>query len=161
MDSAYIEAGKIVSTHGIHGEVCIEPWCDSAEFLSRFKHLYISDKKYNVSKSRVHKRMCLTKLEDVDDINSAMRLKNLIVAIARDDADLPAGTYFLQDLLGLSVYDVNKGEIGVVAEILTPPGQNIFVVKGAHEHLIPDVKEFVISIDISARRITVKLIEGM
>jgi hypothetical protein len=45
MKKKYLEVGKIVGTHGLKGEVRIEPWCDSPEFLARFRRLYDKDGK--------------------------------------------------------------------------------------------------------------------
>ena len=55
MKNQFLEAGQIVNTHGIRGEVKIVPWCDSPEFLLQFGTLYVDDKPLNVLEARVHK----------------------------------------------------------------------------------------------------------
>ena len=84
--SKYIEAGQIVNTHGIHGEVKIQPWVDSPEFLRKFKTLYIRNAPVKVRSARVHKGSVIASLEGVDDVNAAMALKNQTVYIDRADA---------------------------------------------------------------------------
>lgn len=99
----YIEAGKIVNTHGVRGEVKIQVWLDSPEFMRRFKTLYIDSKPVRLLSSREHKGFLIAMLEGVEDINAAMSLKNKTVYIDRADAKLKKGEYFLCDIIGSRV----------------------------------------------------------
>ena len=157
----YIEAGRITNTHGVAGEVKIEVWLDSPQFMKRFPRIYIDGRPLALRSARVHKQFLLCALEGVEDVNAAMTLKGKTVYIDRGDAKLPAGAYFLQDLIGAQVVDEQGKEIGVLTEVMERPASNIYVVKGETEHLIPAVPEFIMSTDIEAGRITVRLIEGM
>ena len=96
----YLEAGKILNTFGVRGEVKLDPWCDSAEFLKPLKTLYIDGAPRAVASSRVHKGMLIVRFADVEDVNGAMLLKNKIVYFARSDVHLPKGRHFVADLLG-------------------------------------------------------------
>ena len=160
MTNPYLEAGKIVNTHGVRGEVRIVPWADSAEFLRRFRTFYIDGTAYKVLRSRVHKSQLIAALEGVEDVNAAMALKNRVVSIDRADAKLPAGRYFVQDLIGLTVKSDEGAELGQLSEVLDLPQGQVYVVKGEREILIPDVPEFILNIDPETG-ITVHLIEGM
>ena len=154
MQKPYLEAGKIVNTHGVRGEVRIQPWADDAAFLLGFRTFYIDGAPVPVAHSRVHKGMLVVKFQGVDDVNAAMTLKNRVVSIARADVTLPDGQYFQQDLLGIAV-ETDAGEtIGTLRD-------SVYVVQGAREVLIPDRPEFVRSIDPDAGRMVVHLIEGM
>lgn len=157
----FIEAGEIVNTHGIRGEVRIVPWTDSAEFLAGFKTLYIDGKPFVVLSSRTHKTLLLTQLEGVTDVNAAMALKGKVVFIDREDARLPEGGYFQQDLIGARVTDVGGAEVGELVDMLEAPAGVIYVVRGETEHLIPAVPEFIVSADADAGTVTVRLIGGM
>jgi len=75
----YLEAGIICNTHGIKGEVKIQPWADSAEFLMKFKYLYIDGKAYELLSGKVHKQCLLAELKGVAGVNEAMALKNKVV----------------------------------------------------------------------------------
>ena len=97
MQKPYLEAGKIVNTHGVRGEVRIQPWADDAAFLLGFRTFYIDGAPVHVAHSRVHKGMLVVKFADYDDVNAAMTLKNRVVSIARADVTLPDGQYFQQD----------------------------------------------------------------
>ncbi len=161
MKSPYLEAGRIINTHGIRGEIKIEPWADSAEFLLGFRTFYIDGAAMAVRSARVHGRMVLAQLEGVEDINAAMRLKNRIVHIARKDVRLPEGGFFLVDLIGAAVLEEDGRELGILAEVLDLPAGNVYVVRGEREHMIPAVPEFVLKTDVENGVVTVRLIEGM
>lgn len=157
----YLEAGRITNTHGIKGEVKIEVWVDSPEFLRKFKVLYIDNKPVKLLAGRTHKGFLLAKLEGFDDVNAAMTLKNKLVFIDRKDAKLPKGSYFLADLMGARVVDEQGNELGELADIMELPASNVYVVRGEREILIPAVPEFIKKTDISAGLVTVRLIDGM
>ena len=159
---ALIEAGRIVNTHGVRGEVKIESWLDSPQFLKSFKRLYTAaGKELHVVSARVHKGFVIARLEGVDDVNAAMPLKNKTVSVRREDARLPKGAFFLQDIIGARVVDEDGQEVGVLEDVLETPASNIYVVKGEREHLIPAVPEFIKKTDADAGVVTVHLIEGM
>lgn len=158
---AYIDAGRIVNTHGVRGEVRIEVWLDSPALLKRCGRVYIGGEEKKILSAREHKGFLIAQLEGVTDVNAAQALKNRVLQIARADARLPRGAFFLQDLIGASVVDESGAEIGKLAEVLELPGQRVYVVRGETEHLIPAVPAFLLNTDADAGVITVRLIEGM
>lgn len=157
----YIEAGKIVNTHGVRGEVKIQVWLDNPEFLRRFKTIYIDAKPVKMLSARVHKGFVIAVLEGVDDINAAMSLKNKTVHIDRADAKLGKGEYFLCDIIGARVENESGELIGVLDDILETPASSVYIVRGESEHMIPAVPEFILKTDAEQGVITVRLIEGM
>ena len=157
----YLEAGKILNTFGVRGEVKLDPWCDSAEFLKPLKTLYIDGAPRAVASSRVHKGMLIVRFADVEDVNGAMLLKNKIVYFARSDVHLPKGRHFVADLLDAAVVDEQGAEIGKLTEVLDMPAGQVYVVQGETEHTIPAVPEFILDIDADGKVIRVHLIEGM
>lgn len=163
MKHHYLEAGKIVNTHGIAGEVKIMPWADEPDFLLAFKTLYLDGTPIQIRSARVHKNAVLMKLAGVDDINEAMKLKNKIISINREDVDLEEGAFFLADLYGLEVRDADNGQVlGKIIDVLTPPANNVYVVKGEkQEYMIPAVPEFVMETNVDEGYVLVHLIEGM
>ena len=162
MKQRFLQAGQIVNTHGIQGEVKIVPWCDTPEFLCQFQTLYVDEKPIKVRSARVHKGNVLAMLEGVSDVNAAMLLKGKTVYIDRTGVVLPEGRHFLADLMGLEVIDADSGaRLGVVADILTPPAHEVYVVRGEHEYLIPAVDEFLVETNVEGGFIKVRLIEGM
>lgn len=156
-----LEAGKIVNTHGIRGEVRIQPWVDSAEFLKTFKKLYIDGKPLRLRQGRVHKSFLIASFEGVEDVNAAMLLKNKTVYIDRTEAKLPKGSFFLADIMGARVVTEEGQELGLLEDIIEAPAANVYVVRGQREILIPAVPQFIIKTDPKGKLITVRLIEGM
>lgn len=163
LKNRYLEAGKIVNTHGIAGEVKILPWADEPAFLLQFETVYIDGQPVRVRSARVHKNCVLAKLEGVEDVNAAMRLRDKVVCIDREDADLEEGVFFLADLMGLEVRDAGSGAVlGQIDDVLTLPASNVYVVKGgAREHMIPAVPEFIAETNVDEGYLLVRLIEGM
>ena len=163
MKNRYLEAGKIVNTHGIAGEVKILPWADGPEFLLDFDTLYIDGQPVELKGARVHKNCVLAKLAGIDDINQAMKLRDKIVCIDREDVELEEGAFFLADLMGLEVRDAETGKVlGTIHDILTPPANNVYVVRGGErEYMIPAVPEFILETNIDDGYLLVRLIEGM
>ena len=182
MNDKYLEAGKIVSTHGIKGEVKVLPWADSPEFLTRFKTFYLvgavigrpqtgdlsasggrplaAPTALAVESARVQKTCVLIKFKGIDTVEDAQKLRDKVISIARDDPRIPAGTVFQADLIGMPVRAGGK-EIGKIAEILSMPASDVWVVKGERSYMIPNVKTFVPNIDLSLGYVDVHLIEGM
>ena len=161
MKKQYLEAGRIVNTHGVRGEVRIEPWADDAAFLTRFKRFYMDSAPIRVRAARVHKNMVIAALEGVEDVNAAMSLKGQVIYINRSDVKLPKGKVFLQDILGARVVTEQGEELGVLEDVMDAPAASVLVVKGQREILIPDVPAFVLEKDADKGVVTVRLIEGM
>ena len=161
----YLEVGKIINVHGIMGEVRVQPWADSPEFLCRFKTLYVDKTHWpiEVERARVHKNMVIIKFRGVTDVPSALAMRNAILYIDRKDADLPEGTFFLADLYGLEVRDAQSGAVlGRVADVLTLPANNVYVVRGGERELmIPAVPQFIAETNPEGGYLRVNLIEGM
>ena len=160
MKKQFLETGKIVSTHGLHGEVKILPWADAPEFLLEFDRVFLGKKEYAVEDARVQKTCVLMKLEGVDTVEEAAKLRDQVVFIARDDIELEDGAVFIQDLLGLPVLS-DGVEIGKLKEVISTGANDVFYVKGEHEYMIPAVPEFVLERNIDEGFIRVQLIEGM
>ena len=162
MKQEFLEAGKIVNTFGVRGEVKLQPWCDSAEFLRPFKTLYIDGAPRRVVSSRVHKDMLIVLFEGVEDLNAAMALKNKLVTFARADARLPEGRFFIADILGADVVDEDGTPVGKLTDVLDLPAGQVYVVEGDDgEHTIPDRPEFIRAVDVDGGVIRVHRIEGM
>ena len=112
MRKQFLEAGRIVGTHGVKGELRVEPWCDSADFLAKIHTLYWNrgSEKLQVVSSRVHKSLLLLKLEGIDTVEEADALRGRILYLDRADVKLPKGRYFVQDMIGLTVMDADTGK---------------------------------------------------
>ncbi len=160
----YIEAGRIVGTHGLRGEVRIDPWCDSADFLCGFKRLYDSaGREMKVKRARVHKNVAVVLFAGTDTIEQADLLRGRIVYIDRNDAVLPEGVNFIQDLIGLSVQDADSGIVyGTVTDVIKTGANDVYQVeKDGREYLLPVIPDVVIEKDIDGGVIKIRPIKGI
>lgn len=163
--SEYMEIGKITNVHGLMGEVRVDPWADSPDFLKQFKTLYLDKNHWpiQVLGCRAHKRMAILKLEGLTDVNGAMMLRGQVLSFKRSDAKLPEGHFFISDLIGLEARDNVTGDVlGKIDEVLPLPAHNIYAIRGGErEILLPAVPAFVKETNILERYILVELIEGL
>ena len=158
----YILVGRIVNAHGIKGEVRVQPRDGDPHFLTRFRTFYMDGKPVSPTASHVHKSFLLMKLPGVEDMNAALDLRGRDLYIRREDAALPDGEWFDDELLGLTVVDEAGTSLGELVAVENYPAHKVYTVRGDREYLIPAVKDaFILDIDMDAGRMTVRVWEGM
>ena len=158
MKLEYIEAGEIVTTHGVRGEVKVLCWLDTPEMLLEFDRCRIAGKDYAMESVRVQKTCNLVKLSGVDTMEDAQKLRGKILELYREDID--DEVIFAAELIGMEVFAEEKS-IGTIREVLDYPGNAVYVVRGEQEYMIPAVKQFILSTDMENNVMQVRLIEGM
>ena len=165
MKKEYLEAGKIVNTHGIRGEVKIMPYCDSPELLCEFDRLFMgkSLKEIYIERSRVQKNMIICKIEGVDTPEEAEKLRNKMLYMHRDDLELDEDTYFIQDLIGMTVKDTDTGEVyGIIDDVFQTGANDVYSIKnGDKSYLVPAIADVVITTDIDSGIMTIRPLEGL
>lgn len=162
MSKEFLEAGKIINTFGIRGELKVQPWSDQVDFLKQFKTVYISGKPIHVVSVRVHQQNALITLEGVTDMDSALPFKNKIIEVRREDIKHKEGEHFVADLIGLEARDADTGALlGKVTDVLAYPAQDLYEIKGEKSYLIPDVPAFVQEINEAEGFISFHVLEGM
>ena len=153
-----IEAGEIVTTHGVRGEMKILTWLDSPENLCDFERCCIDGKEYKIENCRVQKTCNLLKVAGIDTMEAAQAMRGKIVELYRED--ISDDVIFGAELIGVDVY-AQDTFLGKIEDVLDYPGNQVYVVRGEHEYMIPAVKAFVLSTDLDANRMHVNVIEGM
>ena len=153
----FVEAGEIVTTHGVKGEVKVLTWLDAPELLCEFDRCRIAGREYEIQQCRVQKSCNLVKLSGVDTMEAAQAMRGKIIELYREDID--DEVIFAAELIGVEVY-ADGSCIGKITEVLDYPGNAVYVVDDG-VYMIPAVKEFVLSIDLDKNEMQVKLIEGM
>ena len=154
----FVEAGEIVTTHGVRGEVKVLCWLDDPEMLCEFERCRISGKDYTMEQVRVQNTCNLVKLQGVDTMEAAQAMRGKVIELYREDID--EEVIFAAELIGMEVY-TEGACIGKIKEVLDYPGNSVYVVRGQHEYMIPAVKQFILNTDMEGNRMDVKLIEGM
>lgn len=165
MSRQFLETGRIVAVQGLKGEVRVEPWCDSPEFLCEFDLLYFDKGQTEavIERSRTHKNIVIMKIEGVDTPEAAEALRGKILYMDREDVELPPGTYFIQDLMGLSVEDADSGEVyGVLSDVTSTGANDVYHVKKDGEvYLIPAIPDVIEKTDIEGGRLLIHKMEGL
>lgn len=154
----FIEAGEIVTTHGVRGEMKVLSWLDGPELLTDFTRCRVAGQPYVMESVRVQKTCNLVKLKGIDTMEQAQAMRGKILEIYREDVS--EDVIFAAELVGMEVFSQDVC-IGKITQVLDYPGNAVYVVKGAHEYMIPAVKQFILSTDLEGNRMEVKLLEGM
>ncbi|MBQ7128632.1 MAG: ribosome maturation factor RimM [Clostridia bacterium] len=166
MKKRYIETGKVVGTHGIKGEVRVQPWADTPNFLVQFKTLYTDENGENSLKiisSRAHKNIVLMKIEGFKTIEQAETLRGKTLFIDRGDVSLEKGAYFQCDLFGCKVFDAVSGEpLGAITDVSQTGANDVWhIKKDGKEYLIPSIPDVVISVDIDNQKVVIHPLKGI
>ena len=161
--SEKILMGKIVTAVGIKGEVKVYSY--SNDGFNDIKHIYLDDKKYPVSKSRMNGNTAVLKLKDVNDRNTAESLVNKEVYIKEEDLkELPENKFYFRDLIGCTVFDKNSGgfvgEITDVIEFNASQATLEIKCENGKKFLLPFVAEFIKEVDVKEKKVNVALIPG-
>ena len=164
MKKEYLEAGKIVTTHGIRGEVKIMPYTDTPELLCEFDRLFIGKDKAElyIERARTAKNMVIAKIEGVDTVEAAEKYRNKVLFMHRDDLELDEDTYFIQDLIDMEVKDADSGFVyGKITDVLQNGANDVYVIKGDREYLVPAIPDVVISTDIDGNIMLIRPLDGL
>ena len=159
-----VTIGKIVAPHGVRGDVRILPFTDFPDRFLNMKNVLLEDgSQLTIEKAKRHKQFILLKFKGIDDMDAAEKLRNLALQVKREDAvPLPEGSYYIFDIVGLSVYTEAGELLGKVTNVLETGSNDVYVVDRPDEKqalLIPALKKVVTNIDVSGGRIVVKLQE--
>ena len=163
----YLECAIIINTHGVRGNVKLESLCDSPEVLADLKRVFVKEgssyREIKVLHTSIFKSFVLADLEGINDMDAAAAMKNTTLYAAREDFDLEEGDYFIVDLIGLDVVDVDNGtKYGVVKDVINRGSSDIYVIKTENgERMMPAVDEFVKKVDIDGGAVYIKPIAGL
>ena len=153
-EEKYLECGKIINTHGVHGGLKVESWCDDVETLCEIKTLFYKKRDefipLEVTKASIHKGCGLMYFRGVETMEAAELLKNRVVYADREDIPIDENRVFVADIIGLPVFDERSGErLGTLADLIELPASDLFAVKrdDGSEVLVPAVDEFIGHID--------------
>ena len=164
---SYLEVGQIVGTHGIAGEMRVQPWCDSPDFLTKFKTLYTDKNGENavkVKSSRVHKNIVLIKLPGITTIEQAERMRGKVLYISRKDANIADGEWFIQELIGCTVFDADTGrDYGVLSDVSKTGANDVWhIKKDGKEYLLPAINDIIANVDVANEKVEIhSIIKGI
>ncbi len=165
MKKSMLELGKVVNTHGIRGELKIQPWCDTPELFFDLDYFYIDGKRYELQKTRIHKNCIIAAVEGVASMNEAELLKNQVITIEREAlGELPEGAYYIADLEGLKVRTEDGRTLGIIDEVIKTGSNDVYVLKNTESGkpvLIPVIDDVVKEVNIDGGYVLVELLKGL
>lgn len=160
--------GKVSKAFGLKGEVIIRPMTESPARFKKLKRVFLGrdegeTKEITVEYARVDARGVRLKFVDVPDRTSVEPLVGSLIFVDEEHRVEPKkGTHFVHDIVGLRVVDEDNNNLGMVKDVLRLPAQDVYVIeRNGHEWMVPGVKEFVTAIDIAAKTMTIRVIEGL
>ena len=164
----FVVLGIIVRPHGLKGEVKVQLTCSGIDRLKNCPTLRLVRnneelKKVSVQRVFLHNDGdAVVRLREVQGVEEAESLRGAALAVAATDKETPAaGTYYLDDLVGLRVEKMDGQAVGVIEEILEMPANSVCVTRGVDgaEILVPFSKSVVREVDLKARLMRVDLPE--
>ena len=165
MIKPFIETGKIVGTHGVRGEMRVQPWADSPKVVANLKKIYIDDKgtEFPLSSARVHGNMVLIKSDDVTTIEQAEKFRNKVIYAAREDVLPKNGGHLISDLLGCKVFDADSSELlGELVDVFSTGANDVWTVRNNGKvYLVPAIDVVVIDADVENEKIVIRPLKGI
>lgn len=161
----YLEIGKIVSVFGIKGEVKVQPWCDSPQFLCEFDTLYYkSGTPVNILRSRVAKNIVVMKIDGVDTVEQAQAIRNRVLYMDRSDVELEKGSYFIQDLIGMTVIDEDTHQVyGKICDVTETGANDVYHIKNddGTMYYVPAIPQVIMKVDLDKKEMIIKPLDGL
>lgn len=164
MKNKILEIGKVVNTHGIRGELKIQPWCDDSMIYNELEYIYIGGDRYNIVRSRLHKNCEIVAVEGIDNINDAELLRNKIVTIEREMlGELPEGRYYIVDIIGLEVKTFDGKYLGIIDDVIQTGSNNVYQISGKDNKkiLIPVIDEVINEVNINDGYVIITPLKGL
>ena len=157
MKTEFLNIGQIVNTHGLKGEMKVIPLTDDMYRFDDLEEIILDEKNIYIENVKYQKDRVILKLEGIDTIEQAEKLKKKYVKVPREESvELEEDTYFITDLMGCKVLDTEGFEYGNIFEVIQTPSNDVYWVKGKKEVLVPVLKEIVLDININDQIITIR-----
>ncbi len=164
----YLIVGQLINTHGVKGEMKATALTDDPQRFKKLKWVYIDKngtlEKYDITGVKFFKQFVILKFKNIDSIEAAEKLKGLYMKIDRANAvKLPKDSFFITDILGMSVYDENNKLLGKLSDVIQTGSNDVYIVKNdeGKEILIPALKSVVKEISLEEGKISVVLPKGL
>lgn len=161
----FIIIGKVINTHGIKGEIKIQPLTNDLDRFSDLQTVYLGDNKEKLTyeKSRVQKNFIVMKLKEYNNINDVLKFKEGYIYVASEDrVELGKDEFFITELLDSTVYNMDGDSLGSLIDVYEGISSDVYIIKGEKgQFMVPAVKEFIKKVDVVKKEIFIDPIEGM
>jgi 16S rRNA processing protein RimM len=157
-----VSVGRVVSAHGIHGDLKVESLTDFPERFRAGSRLWLESVPRTVERSRRQGKMLVVKLEEIDSRTEAEALRGKQLMVPQAQAIEQESVYYLHDIIGLQVVEESGNALGEVVDVLVTGSNDVYVVQGRRgEMLLPALDDVIKHVDLHARRILVDVPEGL
>jgi 16S rRNA processing protein RimM len=163
-----VSIGKIVSTYGYQGVVKVTPLTDFPERFNNLENITISRQgkieEMTIEKVKPYNNLFLLKFAGIDTKEKADEYRGALLMVDENQVfPLPEGYYYQFQLIGLQVYDQEKGLLGQLKDIIETGANDVYVVQGEKygEVLIPAIKQVILDVDLEQKQMQVKLLPGL
>jgi 16S rRNA processing protein RimM len=148
--------GRIVAPFGIQGWIKVDPWTEAAKNLLAYPKWWVGDdngwQERTVAEARTQGRTVVARLEGCGDRDEAAGLRGRQVAVPREQLpQAQANEYYWADLIGLRVVNEAGRDFGQVVRILETGANDVLVVQGERERLIPFIAEVIAAVELQDR----------
>lgn len=164
----FVSVGWVSRAHGISGEILVFPITDDPEQFTRPVEFFISSdqisrEKIVIERVRANKGSFIIKIRGINDRNAAEEIcHRYLQRRLNDDENLAPDEYFIFDLIGLVVKTIDGTEIGTIADVLSLPANDVYVVaQNSGEVLIPAIKSVVKRVDLENEVVYIEPMEGL
>ena len=155
-----ITVGQIINTHGIKGELKVYPLTDDIKRFKKLKYVLLDGEEKKVLWCKLQNDKAILKLEGIDTMDAAEKLKTKYLQVKREDAvKLPEGGYFVVDIIGCKVIDTKGEEVGEVKEVIFTGSNDVYWVKGKKDIMVPVIDSVVKEIDVENSKIIIEPVE--
>ena len=160
--------GEIANTHGIRGEVKVYPTTDDVARFKKLKKCILETKQgemfLHVESCKFFKQFAILKFKEFNNINEVEQYKHCGLYVEREDAvKCEEDEYYIADLVGCTVYNEDDSELGDLIDVIQTGANDVYVVRmeSGKELMIPAIKECILSVSITERRVKVHLLKGL
>ncbi len=159
----FITIGKILAPFGIEGKLKVEVVTDFPQRFAPCSQIYIKRQPMTIDSTEWHKGKAIIKLNTIDGIEKAQRLKGQPIEIHHSQLkSLAEDQYYHFQIIGLEVWTTQGELLGNITEIITAASNDNYIVSSVKgEILIPAIEDVIKSVDLDKRRLIIEAIDGL
>lgn len=156
----FLTVGQIINIHGIRGEVKVYPLTDDMERFKNLKSGYINGIERKIESCKLLAKVAVLKIEGIDSPEEAYKYRDTYIKVKRENAvKLEKGQFYVADIIGCKVVDENSLEVGEVKDVIFTGSNDVYLVKGETEVLVPVIKSVIVKIDAENKLIVIKPVQ--
>jgi len=162
-----VKIGKIAKPHGVRGTLKVLPLTDDKTRYNKLKKIYIQTrhgiKEFDILAVRYQDKFVLLDLVGIETMTEAQGyIGNYIAIEKKDRMPLDENTYYIEDLIGLNVYE-EETYLGKLTDVMQPGSNDVYIItlEDGKELLLPAIKSVILEVDIDLGLMKVNVPEGL